>query len=75
MVKLGLKTKRLIDQLLNLHNFSLETERQSSYSHSWRAGAREDTVREVCAGSHWIHPSVKRDHQEIPRVTSDPPTN
>ena len=51
---LGLRTARLINQLLNHHNFSLELERLSSYSHSWRAGAREDNVREVCYGSHRI---------------------
>ena len=56
---LGLRTKRLINQLLNLHNFSLELERLSSYSHSRRAGAREDTEREVCAGSHRIQFSAR----------------
>ena len=65
MVKLGLRTARLINQLLNLHNFSLELERLSSYSHSWRAGAREDTVREVCAGSHRIQFSAKRDRRRF----------
>ena len=30
------------------------------YSHSWRARAREDTLREVCDGSHGILPSAKR---------------
>ena len=54
IVELGLEIERLIDQLLNLHNFSLELERLNSYSHSWRAGVREDTVREVCDGSHRI---------------------
>ena len=73
MVKLGLRTKILINELLNLHNFLLESEQQSSYSHTWRAGAREDTVREVCDGSQQIHSSVKQDHQEILRDTSDPP--
>ena len=65
MVKLGLRTKRLINQLLNLHNFSLESERLSSYSHSWRAGAREDTVREVCSGSHRIEFSAKRNRRRF----------
>ena len=55
---MGLRTARLINQLLNPHNFSLESERLRSYSQSWRAGAREDTVREVCAGSHRIQISA-----------------
>ena len=59
IVKLGLRTARLINLLLNLHNFSLESERLSSYSHSWRAGAREDTVREVCT-DHIGSKSVQR---------------
>ena len=58
-MKLGLRTKRLIDQLLNLQNFSLESERLSSYSHSWRVGAPEDTVREICDGSHQIQSSAR----------------
>ena len=56
---LGCRTKSLNDELLNLHNFSLESERTSSYSLSWRAGAREDTVREVCDGSHRIQTSPR----------------
>ena len=52
-------------QLLNLHNFSLQLERLSSYSHSWRAGARADTVREVCAGSHRIQFSEKRNRRRF----------
>ena len=59
MVKLGLRTKRLIIQLLNLQNFSLELERLSNYSHSWGAGAREDTVMKFCDGSQQIQTSVK----------------
>ena len=35
------------------------------YSHSWRAGAREDTVREVCAGSHRIQFSAKRNRRRF----------
>ena len=56
---LGFRTKSLNDELLNLHNFSLESERTSSYSLSWRAGTREDTVREVCDGSHRIQTSPR----------------
>ena len=33
----------------------------------------EDTEQDVCAGSHRIQVSVKQDHQQIPRVTPDPP--
>ena len=57
----------------SLQLFALESLRIGSYSYSWRARARKDTEREVCAGSHRIQFSAKQDHHEIPRVTSDPP--
>ena len=64
MVKLGLRTARPTN-FPHLHNFSLESERISSYSHCWRAGARENSEREICAGSHRIHSNVKRDRKRF----------
>ena len=55
----GLRTARL-HNIPNLYNFALESERTSSYSHSWRAGALEDTEREVCAGSQRIRATAKQ---------------
>ena len=55
-------TARLIN-FPHFYNFLLESVRITSYSPRWRAGAREDTEREVCAGSHRIQVSVKRDRR------------
>ena len=63
--QVGYWGERLITQLLNLHYFSLKSEQLSSYSHSWRAGAREDTVRKVCVGLHRIQISAKRDRRRF----------
>ena len=62
-VKLGLTTKGLII-FSYLYNFpSTSQKRMSSYSHSRRVGAREDTEREVCDRSQKIEHIVKWDHR------------
>ena len=61
IVKLGLRTARLTN-FPHLYSFSQQS---VCYSHSWRAGARKDSEREVRAGSHRIQFTAKRDRSRF----------